>query len=85
MWYHAQLSLLRFALTAVYFKRLSFIMTKNDQQINDNARCYDKRIKMSKHKKIPSLFLFLEGQMYLYPSVYFQFHAKSLLQNNQIF
>ena len=52
--------------------------------------------KMSKHKKTAPLFLFLEGQMHLYPSVHFLFSCYrfvetifkmklNMLQNIQIF
>ena len=34
---------------------------------------------MSKHKKTVPLFIFLQGHMSLYPSVYFHFHATVLL------
>ena len=37
---------------------------------------------MSKHKKTALLFLFLEGQIYLYPSVDFHFHATELLKQH---
>ena len=38
-----------------------------------------KELKLSKYKKTVPLFTFLEGQMHLYPSVYFHFHATDLL------
>ena len=36
--------------------------------------------KLLKHKKISPLFLFLEGQNHMYPSVNFHFHAAYLLK-----
>ena len=52
--------------TATYFKR------NDDRQIQNK--------KMSKHKKTVPLLLVLKGQMHLYLSVYFHFHATDLLK-----
>ena len=49
----------------------------DERQINSMSTAKIKEQKMSKHKDCP-LFLFLKGQMHLYP--YFHFHAIVLLK-----
>ena len=62
--------------TCTYFKRLPFKVAKGKWI----STAKNKEYKMSKHKKTGKLCTFLESQMYLYPSVYFDFYGTVLLK-----